>query len=145
MAALSSVQRVLTQGLKALVEYVPVLTGGSGNAYNIPALGPTALVNIWTSSGTVSARNADGSTTGKQADGFVLSAVASGGQATVYLSGLDTAVTGLTAGLAYLSATTAGGVSTTGATTAGQTYQQVGVVTATGVLQFSPQVPVQRS
>lgn len=173
MAALSAVQRVLTQGAKALIEYVPALLGGSGNAYNIPALGPTgqldvtmmptgvgpdtqilpatealaagALVNIFTNSGTISARNADGSTTNKQADGFVLSAVASGGQATVYLSGLNTAVSGLTAGLAYLSATTAGAVSTAGATAAGQTYQQVGVVTATGVLQFSPQVPVQRS
>jgi hypothetical protein len=173
MAALAQPQRLLTQGAKALVEYVPVTVGGAANAGNVPALdangqlgvtmlptgvGPDtqvlpateaisagALVNVWVSSGTVSVRNADGSTVGKEADGFVLAAVTSGNQATVYLSGLNTAVSGLTAGLAYLSDTTVGGVSATGATTAGHTYQQVGVVTASGVLQFSPQMPVTRS
>ncbi len=173
MAALTAVQRILTVGTKALAEYVPVLLGGSGSAYNVPALnangqldvtmlptgvGPDtqtlpategisagALVNVWSSSGTVSVRNADGSTSGKEADGFVLAAVASGSQATVYLTGLNTAVSGLAPGLGYLSDTTVGAVASVGATTAGHTYQQVGVVTAAGVLQFNPLLAITRS
>lgn len=174
MAALAAVQRLLTQGAKALVEYVPVTVGGAANANNVPALnangqldvtmmptgiGPDtqvlpateaisagALVNIFTNSGAISVRNADGSTTGKQADGFVLASVTSGTNATVYLSGLNTAATGTTtAGLVYLSETNVGQISATGATVAGHTYQQVGILTASGTLQFDPQVPVVRA
>lgn len=173
MAALTAVQRVMAQGAKAVYEYVAVTVGGAANAFQIPALnasgmldvtmmptgiGPDteqmpasealaagALVNIYSNAGTVTARNADGSTTGKQADGFVMAAVASGSQATVFLSGLNTTLSGLTAGLAFLSDTAAGGVSAAGATIAGHTFQQVGVVTAAGHLQFNPQEPVTRA
>jgi hypothetical protein len=173
MAALTAVQRLLAQGVKSLVEYVPVIVGGVANAFQVPALnaagqldvtmmptgvGPDteqmvasealsagALVNVYANSGAPNARNADGSTTGKQADGFVLAAVAAGGQATVYLSGLNTAVSGLTPGLAFLSDTALGGVAAAGATAAGRTFQQVGVVTQAGHLQFAPQVPVTRA
>lgn len=174
MVALAAPQRLLTQGAKAQVEYVPVTTGGAANANNVPALnangqfdvtmmptgiGPDtqvlpateaisagALVNIWTSSGTISVRNADGSQAGKQADGFVLASAASGSNATVYLSGLNTAAAGTTAaGLVYLSDTSVGQISAAGATVAGHTYQQVGILTAAGTLQFDPQVPVTRA
>ena len=174
MAALPQPQRLVTQGTARFAEYVPVTTGGAANAFNVPALnangqldvtmmpsgiGPDtqvlpateaisagALVNIWTSSGTISVRNADGSTTGKQADGFVLAAVASGSNATVYLSGLNTSATGTTtAGLVFLSDTNIGQIAAAGATTPGHTYQQVGILTASGTLQFDPQVPVVRA
>jgi hypothetical protein len=171
--ALTAPQRLLAQGLKALYEYVPVLLGGTANAYNVPALNasgqlditmmPTgvgadtqiitaseaitagALVNIYSNAGSPAVRNADGSTTGKQAHGFTLSAIASGSAGTIYLSGLDTAVTGLTPGDAYLSDTTPGAVATAGATIAGHTYQQVGVVTSAGVLQYDYNPPVTRA
>ena len=109
------------------------------------AISAGALVNIWSNAGVSSARNADGSTSGKQADGFVLAAAASGAQATVYLSGLDIAVSGLAPGLAYLSDTAVGATMSAGAVTAGHSYQQVGVVTAAGALQFAPQVAILRA
>lgn len=42
------------------------------------------FVNIWSDAGTPKVRKADASTSGKEAVGFVLSAVTSGSQATVY-------------------------------------------------------------
>lgn len=69
------------------------------------------FVNVFDSSGTLKARKADASAIGTKADGFVLSAVTSGQNATVYFEGQNTAVTGLTKGVDYfLSDTTPGGV-----------------------------------
>lgn len=96
------------------------------------ALAAGNLVNLWVNAGVESARKADGSTTGKAADGFVLSAFASGASATIYRSGQNTAVTGLTIGDAWLSATTPGGVQAAPPTGSGQTVQKVGkAITAT--------------
>ena len=155
-------------------EYVPVTSGGTANAGQVPALNATgqldptmmppgvaadqqgiaasesiaagALVNIWTSSGAVLARNADGSTSGKQADGYVTAAVTSGGTATVLFNGINpTPVGAVSAGLAYLSDVAVGNVMAAGATSAGHTYQQVGVVVSGGQLQFNPQTPIVRA
>ena len=169
-------QRVLTLNASGagFKEYAPVTSGGTANAGAIPGLNaagqldPTmmppgvaadqqgvtaseaiaagALVNMWTSSGAVLARNADGSTSGKQADGYVTAAVVSGGTATVLFNGINPAPVGaVSAGLAYLSDTAVGNLMSAGATTAGHTYQQVGVVISGGQLQFNPQQPIVRS
>ena len=58
------------------------------------------LVNLWNNAGSPAVRKADASTSGKEAHGFVLAAVANGAAATVYFEGSDTAVTGLLAGQA---------------------------------------------
>jgi hypothetical protein len=42
------------------------------------AIAAGALINVWNNAGAFAIRNADGSTTGKEAHGFVLAAVASG-------------------------------------------------------------------
>jgi hypothetical protein len=69
------------------------------------------FVNIYDDSGTPKVRKAD-STNDRRAVGFVLSAVTSGNNATVFFEGLNTAVSGLVAGQrVYLSA--AGGIKTT--------------------------------
>jgi hypothetical protein len=109
------------------------------------ALAAGAFVNIWSNAGVFAARNADGSTTGKEAHGFVLAAVASSGSATVYLSGFNNAVTGQVPGLVFLSATTAGGSATAGASAAGQTYQQLGMAISPTSIQFDPQASVVRA
>ena len=98
------------------------------------ALVAGALVNIFNNAGAPNAQKADNATPTKEAHGFVLSAVASGGTATVYPSGLNTAVTGLTPGPAYLGA--AGAIASAGASTAGQIYQAVGVAVSPTALQF---------
>ncbi len=109
------------------------------------AIAAGAFVNIWSNSGAFAVRNADGSTTGKQADGFVLIAVASGAVATVYLNGINNAVSGQVPGLVFLSDTAVGATATAGATTAGHTFQQIGMALSATSIQFDPQAPVVRS
>lgn len=89
------------------------------------ALAAGDLVNIWNSTGA-KARKADGSTSGKEAMGFVLAAVSNGGTATVYFEGTNTQVTGLTPGPLFLSATTPGACTSTAPTGSGQVVQRVG-------------------
>lgn len=92
------------------------------------------LVNIYSNAGTANVRKADASTT-KPAHGFVLSAVTSPAAAVVYFDDFDTAVTGLTPGVQYLSDTTPGKSTTVVPTGAGHIVQQVGVaVTATSLM-----------
>jgi hypothetical protein len=76
------------------------------------------FVNIFSNSGDPTARKADASNA-RPAHGYVLTGVTSPANATVYLSGRNTAVTGATVGTVFLSATTAGGFSSTSPATPG--------------------------
>lgn len=98
------------------------------------------LVNVWNSTGA-KVRKADATTAGKEAHGFVLSAVTSGNPATVYFEGSNSGVTGLTPGVQYLS-TTAGLCTSTAPSAAGNIVQRVGFATAAAVLNFQSQPPV---
>lgn len=76
--------------------------------------------------------NASAATGGKPAIGFVLTAVASAGAATVYFEGRNTALTALTVGSRYyLSDTTAGGVTSTPVSGAGKLHQYLGTAVST--------------
>lgn len=99
------------------------------------------LVNIWNDGGTAKARKADATTAGKEAHGFVLSAVTAPAAATVYFEGADTAVTGLTPGNQFL-ATTAGGATATAPSAAGNVVQRVGIATSATSLNFEAQQPI---
>lgn len=99
------------------------------------------LVNIWDNAGAFKVRKADATTAGKEAHGFVLSAVTSGNPATVYFEGSNTGVTGLTPGRQFLT-TTAGISSTTAPTGSGNVVQMVGVATSATVLNFQLADPV---
>ena len=91
------------------------------------------LVNLWNDSGTLKVRKADATTSGKQADGFVLSAVTAPANATVYHDGTNTQVTGLTPGKQWLS-TTPGKSTHIRPTASGNVQQPVGVaITATSL------------
>lgn len=107
------------------------------------ALAAGDLVNIWNSTGA-KARKADASTAGKEAHGFVLSAVSNAATATVYrASQSNTQVTGLTPGAKqYLNPATAGGHTETCPTTAGQVVQIVGYARSATELIFSPGVAI---
>jgi hypothetical protein len=102
------------------------------------ALSAGAFVNLWNNSGTTNARNADGSTTGKFAQGFVLAAVSSSGTASVYLTGLNTAVTGATPGPVFLSDSAVGSFTATAPTTSGHTSQYLGIAITATSIQFDP-------
>ena len=102
------------------------------------------LVNIYTDAGAIKCRRADGSTIGKEANGFVLSDVNPGDTATVYHpSQSNTKKTGMTPGtMQYLSVTTPGGTQESIPTGSGQTLQKVGRAVGATNLAFAPQDPI---
>lgn len=92
------------------------------------AIAAGALVDVWSNAGTLNVRNANATTSGKEADGFVLAAVAQGAGATVYFEGTITGLTGLTpGGRCYTSAASAGAVTQVPPAASGNVIQFVGV------------------
>lgn len=101
------------------------------------ALGAGNYVNIYDVGGVFNVRKSDGSTSGKQVDGFVLAAVANGGPATVYTDGVNSAVTGQVPGSVFMSAATPGAGSATPPSLAGQTVQEIGVAISATEVAFN--------
>lgn len=103
------------------------------------AIAAGAPVNLWSNGGVASVRNANGATS-LEAQGYIISAAASGATGVVvYLNSVNTALSGLTPGTDYfLSDTTAGAATATAPTTTGHYSQQIGYGTAAGNLQFNP-------
>jgi hypothetical protein len=84
------------------------------------ALAAGAMVNIWSSSGVASARNANATDTSKPVSGFVTAAVSSGATATIFFPGqIVTGVSGLTIGAPVYLSTTSGAVTTTAPSASG--------------------------
>lgn len=94
------------------------------------------FVNVYNDSGTAKVRKADASTAGKYAHGFVLSAVTAPAAATVYFEGPNTAVSSATPGEVFLSATTAGGFTSTAPTGTGKVVQKIGVAVSATSINF---------
>lgn len=92
------------------------------------------FVNVWNNAGA-KVRKADATTAGKDAHGFVLSAVTSGNQATVYFEGTNTQVSGQTPGTVFLQ-TTAGTGGATAPSASGNVVQQVGVAVSATAVNF---------
>lgn len=118
-----------------------VLPAGLGaDAMSMPAsenLAGGDFVNVWADGGVASVRKADATSAGKEADGFVLDAVASGQPATVFFEGRNSGVTGLTIGARYyLSATTPGAATETPPAATGNVVQFLGRATTTASLAF---------
>jgi hypothetical protein len=100
------------------------------------------LVNLYNDSGTIKARKADASN-GRRAVGFVLSSVTSPNNATVYLDGTITGLTGLTPGAAYyLSGSSAGAATATAPTTSGYISQEIGIALSATEINFEEQQPI---
>lgn len=104
------------------------------------ALAAGDFVNIWNSSG-FKVRKADATVVGKEAHGFVLSAVGSGGAATVYFEGPNTAVAGQSPGNVFLS-TTAGLATGTAPSGSGNVVQRIGFAVSATEINFQSQTPV---
>lgn len=100
------------------------------------------IVNIWDDAGTGKARKADASAAGKEAHGFVLAAVITGQDATVYFEGTNNQVTGLSIGPSFLSATTPGLTTGTAPSGAGEIVQRVGITTAATSMNFEAGQPI---
>jgi len=100
------------------------------------------LVNLWNDAGTIKARKADASN-GRRANGFVLNAVTSGNNATVYFEGTITGLSSLTPGaVMFLSGSSAGTATATAPSTSGQIVQEIGVAISATEISFEPQRPV---
>lgn len=104
------------------------------------ALAAGDFVNVWNSTGA-KVRKADGTTAGKEAHGFVLSAVTSGAPATVYFEGTNTQVVGQVPGPVFLQ-TTAGKGGATIPSAAGNIVQRIGTAISATSINFDSGVPV---
>ncbi len=106
------------------------------------ALAAGDFVNEFLDAGVLKVRKADATAAGKEADGYVLSAVTLGGAATVYPpSGSNTQLTSLTVGSTYYLGTTAGGVTSTAPSGAGNVIQKLGKAVTTTELIVSANDP----
>lgn len=137
----SSAEVIVATGSSGLIDISFMPTGIGPDTVTVvasEALSAGDFVNVYNNSGTPGVRKADGSSTGKRAHGFVLAAVTNGGNALVYLSGLNTQVTGATAGDVFLSDSTPGGFTATAPTTSGHIVQLIGNAVAATKIQFDP-------
>lgn len=98
-------------------------------------------VNIWNNSSAFAVRKADATVAGKEAHGFVLSAVSSGAAATVYFEGTNTQVTAQTPGPVFLQTTAGKGAATVPAAT-GNVVQNLGYATSATSVNFQSQLPI---
>lgn len=103
------------------------------------SIGP---VNIYNNAGAEAVRGADATAEGKEANGFVNAAVASGANATVFFEGRITGLSGLTPGARYYLGTTAGTVDATAPSAAGSVVQYIGTAVSSSTLDFEPSDPV---
>lgn len=104
------------------------------------ALAAGDFVNIYDATGA-KCRKADATTSGKEAHGFVIAAVDSGNNATVYFEGSNGQVSGQTPGGVFLSAT-AGLATSTAPSSSGNVVQRIGIATSATSINFQYQVPI---
>lgn len=105
------------------------------------ALAAGDYVNVWSDAGAFKVRKSDATVAGKDAHGFVLAAVSSGANATVYFEGTNTQVTGQTPGPVYLQ-TTAGAGGATIPNASGNVVQSIGVAVSATAVKFERGAPV---
>ena len=124
------------------VSFMPVGIGAdTAQILTSEALSAGNYVNVYNNGGTANVRKSDASTAGKEAHGFVLASFGSGVNATVYFEGSNTAVTGVTPGVQFLS-TTVGAGSSTAPSATGNVVQRIGFATSTTSVNFQSQPPV---
>ena len=92
------------------------------------------FVNLYNNAGVLTVRKADNSN-GRDAKGFVLSAISNAATGTVYLSGQNTSVTALTPGTVYFLGVS-GGSTTTAPTSSGTIIQLLGYTLSATNLMF---------
>jgi hypothetical protein len=162
--------KYLKQASGSIEEVVAATTGGAPDAEKIPsldangrltaammpvgigaevkvivaseALGAGDFVNIWDDSGTLKARLADASAD-KPAHGYVIAAVESAANATVYCDGINDQLTGMSGGpLMYLSGAVPGAPTATPPSTSGHYVQRLGARLSATELAFVPDLTI---
>lgn len=137
-AGAADANKIIATGSDGKLDTTLLPTGVGPDTVTIEAsenLAAGDFVNIHDSAGA-KVRKADASN-GRPAGGFVLAAVTSGQNATVYLSGRNTELTSLTPGTRYyLSAAAAGTATATAPTASGQLVQYLGTADSATSLVF---------
>lgn len=111
---------------------------GVGVALVAQALSPGMAVNVYNDAGTAKVRKAIATSVDMLANGFVMDAASVGQMVNVYSFGLNNAVSGLTPGVLYLSATTAGAYTSTAPTTP-NLVQELGFAISATLMAFQRQ------
>lgn len=106
------------------------------------AIPANSLVNLWNNAGTLNIRKADATTAGKEANGFILAAVASGAAVDVYFDGTIPGLTGLSPGQTLFLSTIAGQPTGTAPSASGNIVQGVGKALSTTTMTFEPSDPI---
>lgn len=109
-----------------------VVTAAATEAITAPA-----LVNLYLAGGVLSARNADNTVEGKEANGFVNATIANGSSGQVSLSGNINGLAGLTVGARYFLGTV-GAATNAPVTGAGKIDQLVGKAISATSITFKP-------
>lgn len=143
LGATAGVPLRLNTSARGLIEDTPfnlvkILGLSVGSVQATEDIAANAFVNIFTSSGNPRIRNADASL-GRNANGFVRAAVASGASGEVWSHGLNP-VDPNTNGVVYLG--NAGAFTTTPTTTAGETRQAIGAAIDNLGIMVDTQTPM---
>lgn len=102
------------------------------------------IVNIWSDGGTPKARLAKASVTGFRAHGYAIADTPSGSSISVFTSGLNTSLSGLTVGSTLFLSTTPGGVTTdVSGFGDGDVVQELGTAYSTASMIFDPHPPIE--
>lgn len=128
--------KIISLNAEGKVDETMMPTGIGADTATVPSsesLSAGDFINIYDDAGTPTIRKADATTVGKEACGFVLDSVTSGGNGVVYFEGTNNQLSGLTAGIQYL-ATTAGATIGTAPSGSGNVVQRLGyAVSATEI------------
>lgn len=141
-AGVGDANKIISTGSDGKIDLTLMPSGIGPSTETIPAsenLAAGDFVNIWNDSGTRRVRKADASN-GRSANGFVLAAVTSGSNATVYLQGVNSGLTSLTAGLQYYLAGTAGAATATAPSTG--MIQPLGIAVSATAINFEFEPPI---
>ena len=145
-AATSGASKVLKTKSDGTIDESVLPTGIGADVKNVvasEALAAGDLVNIWNDAGTEKVRKADATAEGKEAVGFVKASFASAATAAVYFEGRITGLSGLTPGARqYLSTASAGQVTASAPSSAGNVVQFVGVAVSATEIDFEPGEPI---
>jgi hypothetical protein len=137
-------QLIATNGAGVL-DATMLPSGVGANAYTATAsaaISSGMLINIYGNAGVLSARPADSTSTGSEANGYAPSAISNGATGTVNLGdGIVNGLSGLTIGSAYYLGTI-GAATLTVPATAGNIVQSVGKALSVTSLDFRALTPI---
>ena len=140
-ATLYGLDQAAVVGTAITANTLPTSADAVGVVLASEALVAGNLVNVWSDNGLFKVRRATSvAGTSYPAHGFVLDSVASGALVHVYYTGLNTALSGMSPGVQYLSAL--GAVTSQPSVATGAVVQRVGFATAANMLSFSVLTPV---